>query len=146
VGTVVCATRGGEASRRTQERAIALARERGDRLIFLCAFDPTFAGPLDDALAAAVADEQRWLGRALLGIAQARARRKGLETEAVVRSGPVTERIREYLGEVEADTLVIGVSKSPGSLPSFDSGRVHDFAERMRQEMGVEVVIVTAEE
>ncbi len=34
MGPIVCATRGSEASRRTQERAITLAQERGAPLIF----------------------------------------------------------------------------------------------------------------
>ena len=52
MGPIVCATRGGEAGRRTQERAIALAKERGTELIFLCIFGPNFAGSLSKALSA----------------------------------------------------------------------------------------------
>jgi hypothetical protein len=35
MGKTLCATRGGEASYRTQDAAIALAKERGDELVFL---------------------------------------------------------------------------------------------------------------
>jgi nucleotide-binding universal stress UspA family protein len=143
---IVCATRGGEASRRTQERAIALAQERGEELIFLCVFDPSFAGPLNSALATALADEQRWLGTALLGIAQARARKSGLEAQAAVRSGPVLASIEEYLRQVDADTLVIGASKTAASLSSFGMDEVRGFADRVREDTGAEVIVVTPAE
>jgi nucleotide-binding universal stress UspA family protein len=146
MGPIVCATRGGEASRRTQEQAIALAKERGDDLIFLCVFDPSFAGPLNDALAAALVEEQKWLGRALLGIAQARAREKKVVAQAEVRCGPVMASIEEYLSQVNADTLVIGASKANSSLASFDLSKVHDFAEKVQLDTGVEVVVVTPAE
>ncbi|HIQ01546.1 MAG TPA: hypothetical protein EYH30_05385, partial [Anaerolineales bacterium] len=42
MGKILCATRGGEASYRTQDAAIALARERGDSLIFLYVVDTHF--------------------------------------------------------------------------------------------------------
>ena len=59
MGLIVCATRGGEAGRRTQEQAIALAKERDEELVFLCIFDPAFAGNLSDALSEAVLQEQQ---------------------------------------------------------------------------------------
>ena len=105
MGPIVCATRGGEAGRRTQERAIALAKERGTELIFLCVFDPGFAGSLNSALSAAVIEEQQWLGRALVSVAQERAREQGVEAGAVVLSGPVLESIEDFLCEAGAATL-----------------------------------------
>ena len=66
---IVCATRGGEVSRRTQERAVALAKERGAELIFLCVVDPSFAGLVDEAMVATLTDELQRLGRSLLSIA-----------------------------------------------------------------------------
>jgi nucleotide-binding universal stress UspA family protein len=142
---IVCATRGGEASRRTQEYAIRLAKDREDDLIFLCVFDPSFAGDLNEDLAAALADEQRWLGRALLGIAQARARARGVQAEAEVLNGPVMESIEDYLREVHADTLVIGASKEDTSLAAFDVSEVERFAAEVRDDTGVEVIVVPAE-
>jgi hypothetical protein len=39
---ILCATRGGEASYRTQDAAVALAKERGDELVFLFVADISF--------------------------------------------------------------------------------------------------------
>jgi nucleotide-binding universal stress UspA family protein len=146
MGSIVCATRGGEAGRRTQERAIALAKERGAELTFLCVFDPSFAGPLDGALAAAVEKEQQWLGRALLGTAQARARRKGVDAGAVVLSGPVLESIEDFVCGSGASTLVIGEPRIDSPLSAFRHGMVQSCARHVERNTGVDVIVVTAPE
>jgi len=145
MGPIVCATRGGEAGRRTQEWAIALAKEHEEELIFLCVFDPSFVGYSNEQLKAAVVQEQRWLGRALLGIALARAEREGVKAGAEVRSGPILETIEDFLRQVEAAALVIGEPKMDSALAAFDRGRVHVFAERVRQDTGVDVIGITPE-
>ena len=146
MGTIVCATRGGEAGRCTQERAIALAKERGTELTFLCVFDPGFAGALNSPLSAAVAEEQQWLGRALVSVAQARAREQGVEAGAVVLSGAVVESIEEFLCESGASTLVIGEAKIDSALSSFRHGTVQSCARHVEQNTSVEVVVVTPAE
>jgi nucleotide-binding universal stress UspA family protein len=146
MGPIVCATRGGEAGRRTQERAIALAKERGTELVFLCVFDPGFAGPLNSALSAAVEEEQQWLGRALMGVAQARAREQDVEAGAVVLSGPVLDSIEEFLCESGASTLVIGEARIDSALSVFRHGTVQSCARHVEQNTSVEVIVVTPAE
>ena len=143
MGTIVCATRGGEASRRTQERAIALAKERRAELVFLCVFDATVAERLSSGLANAVAEEQQWLGRALMSIAQARARDEGLEAGAAIRSGPVLASIEAFVCQVDASTLVIGEPKTDSPLAAFHPGTIMSCAKQVEQNTGVEVVVVT---
>jgi nucleotide-binding universal stress UspA family protein len=145
MGPIVCATRGGEAGRRTQERAIALAKERGADLIFLCVFDPDFAGPLNSALANAVAQEQQWLGRALMSVAQARALEQGVQAGAVVLSGPVLESIEEFLCESGASTLVIGEPKIDSPLGTFRAEKVRSCADQVEDHTGTGVVVVAPE-
>jgi nucleotide-binding universal stress UspA family protein len=146
MGPIVCATRGGEAGRRTQERAIALAKERGTELIFLCVFDPNFAGSLSKALSAAVVEEQQWLGRSLVSVAQARAQEQGVEADAVVLSGAVLDRIEDFLCESGASTLVIGEAKIDSALSAFRHGMVQSCARHVEQNTNVEVVVVTPAE
>lgn len=143
MGPIVCATRGGEAGRRTQERAIALAKERGAELVFLCVSDPSFAQPLGSDLARAVTEEQQWLGRALTGVALARARIQGVEAATVVRSGPVLEGIEAFLCEVDASALVIGEPKIDSALAAFRPGEVRACARQVKEDTGVEVVVVS---
>jgi nucleotide-binding universal stress UspA family protein len=141
VRPIVCATRGGEASRRTQERAIALAKEQKSGLIFLYIADPSFAGPVSEALAAALTDELTWLGKSLLWIAQARAQRQGLEAQTVVRHGAVWPTLEDYLRQVNASTLVIG-SPRTGALHTFTPEKIQRLAQAVRQATDVEVVVV----
>jgi len=143
MGPIVCATRGGEVSRRTQQRAVALAKERGAELVFLCVVDPSFAGPVKKALAATLADELQRLGRALLSIAQARAREQGVATRTVVLSGPVWQNIEEYVRQVGADALVIGAPRVGLTPRAFGSGDVQRLAETIQETAGVDVVVVT---
>jgi nucleotide-binding universal stress UspA family protein len=143
MGAIVCATRGGRASRATQERAIALAKERGADLVFLCFVDPGFAGPMDEALTCALNDELKRLGRSLLCIAQARAQQHGIDAKTVVRSGSVIENIEAALREFDADTLVIGAPGAGSQTEAFGSGDVNRLADAVRQSTGVEVVLVS---
>jgi nucleotide-binding universal stress UspA family protein len=146
MGLIVCATRGGEAGRRTQERAVALAKEQGDELVFLCVFDPAFAGNLSDALSEAVVQEQQWLGRTLVNVAQSRARKQGVNAHAVVRSGPVLENIENFVRESCASTLVIGEPKVDSALGTFKLDSVQSCADQMVDKTGIDVVVVTPEE
>ena len=145
MGLIVCATRGGEAGRRTQERAIALAKERDEDLVFLCIFDPAFAGNLSDALSEAVVLEQQWLGRTLMNVAQSRARKRGVNAHAVVRSGPVVENIEDFVRESCASMLVIGEPKVDSALGAFRLDNVQSCADQMVDKTGIDVVVVTPE-
>ncbi len=138
---IVCATRGGEASRRAQERAIALAGEQGAPLIFLFVAD---TGPLKPSkeLAGVLADELEQLGASLLCIAQARAREHGVEAEMVVRRGAVRLALESFLREVDAGTRVIGAPEHGAEQPVFDPAGMDHFAAQIRAGLGVEVVVV----
>ncbi len=143
---VVCATRGGEASRRAQERAIALAREQGAPLIFLFVAD---TGPINmkmkptKDLADVLADELEQLGSNLLRIAQARAHEHGIEAEMVVRRGAVRPMLESFLREVDAGTLVIGAPEHGAQPPPvFDPAGMDHFAAQIRAGLGIEVVVV----
>jgi nucleotide-binding universal stress UspA family protein len=146
IGRIVCATRGGEAGRRTQERAISLAKERGVALDFLCVFEPDLANDLNKELAAAVYAEQRWLGRALLGIARARAKKAGVHAGTEVRFGPVLQTIEAYLRQVGASALVIGAPRVDSTLAMFKPSRMEGFAAQVERDTGVEVILVTPHE
>ena len=143
MGPIICATRGGEASHRTQDQAIALAKERNTELIFLCVVDASFAGPLDERLAAALDDELKRLGRSLLNIAETRAQEQGVSARTVCISGPVWESIEEFLQEITASAFVVGSPRSNATHQAFGSGDVAELAESLRQTVGIEVIVVT---
>jgi nucleotide-binding universal stress UspA family protein len=141
---IVCATQGGEVSRRTQEKAIDLARERGAELIFLYVADLSSVGPVvDDSLVEALKDEMARLGRALLRIAQGRAHKQGVMAQAVVVHGPLQQSIKDYLCQVEAGMVVIGTPRTGAMSQAFTLEGIQHFAQSVHQETAVEVVVVT---
>jgi nucleotide-binding universal stress UspA family protein len=140
---IVCATRGGEACRRTQERAIRLAKEKDAPLVFLYIADPSLVGPVSEPLEEALRQENARLGRALLRVAQERARKQGLTAEAVVLHGSVQHSIQDYLRQVEADTLVLGAPRVGAAPQVFTAEGIESFAEAVRQETEVKVIVVT---
>jgi nucleotide-binding universal stress UspA family protein len=143
MGSIVCATRGGEVSRRTQEQAVALAKERGEELIFLYVVDPSFAGTVNEMLKAALTDELTRLGRSLLCIAQARAQEEGIAARTAIRRGPTLQSIQEYLREVDASVLVIGAPRGNVGMRGLDSEEVYEQAEAICGDMGIEMVVVS---
>ncbi|OQY18688.1 MAG: hypothetical protein B6I34_10380 [Anaerolineaceae bacterium 4572_32.1] len=143
MSSIICATRGGEACRRTQEKAVALAKEQGAELTFLYVADSSFVGPVDKSLADAVTDEMARLGRALLRVAQLRARDQGLAAQTVVLQGPVQQSIKDHLRQVEASTLVIGAPRTGTPPQTFTPPEIQRFAQAMRQDLDIEVLVVT---
>lgn len=140
---VVCATRGGEACRRTQERAIRLAKEKDAPLIFLYIADPSLVGPVSEPLEEALKHENARLGRAVLRVAQERARAQGLAAEAVVIHGSVQTSIQDYLLQVGADTLVLGAPRTGTAQQVFTAQGIDEFAETIRRATEAQVVVVT---
>lgn len=141
MGPIVCATRGGKACRCTQERAIYLAKQRDAKLTFLFVADPSFAGSLVKPLESALTDELSRLGRSLLFIAQARARKQGIEADIVIRHGGVQQSIQDYVRQVDASVLVIGAPQTSPVPQTFDQEELNRFADEMHQATGVEVVV-----
>jgi nucleotide-binding universal stress UspA family protein len=142
MGPIVCATRGGEASLRTQQRAIALAQEKGAELIFLYVIDPSFAGTVDEALTDTLVDELRLLGKCLLRLAQTRARKKGLKAQVAIRQGDVQQSIEAFVGEVGASMLIVGAPQPGTAAETFEPERLNDFAAAIQRATGVEVLVV----
>ena len=142
MGPIVCATRGSEASRRTQERAIALAQERKTTLIFLYIVDPTFIEPPHKTLAVVVLDELEQLGRGLLGLAQSRAREQGLQADIAIRRGAIQPTLSDFLREVNASTIIIGAPQRSSAAPVFNSDAISRLVQHIRDTTGVEVIVV----
>jgi len=140
MGKILCATRGGEASYRTQDAAITLAKERGDELVFLYVVDTSF---LDKTAAPIVVDIEggiEKMGKFLLAMAQERAARQGVEARALCREGRVRQGIKMAAVEEKATTVVLG--RPAGETSVFIPEALQSFAKGIESETGVEVVIV----
>ena len=141
---IVCATRGGEGSRVVQLAAIKRAKATGEPLVFLYVASPSSIRDVKPALETAVRDELMWFGKALLFVAEKRARDAGLEVEIVVREGLVVDEISNYLVTNKVSNLLLGAPRGTTS-EVFGDDPVERFAADIHHSTGVEVNIIRPE-
>ncbi len=142
MGSIVCATRGGEGSRVAQMAAIKKAKETEKQLLFLYVVDPnSLEEEIDDSLKDAVLAELDWMGETLLRIAQKRADTAYLSTEVKIRRGSVREEIIRFMKDVDADLLVLGAPRGT-TANVFGDDAIERLAETIRKETAVSVEIV----
>jgi nucleotide-binding universal stress UspA family protein len=140
MGRIVCATRGGEGSKRVQDGAIALAQERGDDLVFLFVVDTSFLNQMAAPLVVDVGARMEQMGRFQLVRAQERAAAQGIETYAVVRRGRLRLELVAVAHELDATTILLG--RPLGSTAIFEEDTLQAFAAGLEAETGIEVRIL----
>ncbi|MGB9722357.1 MAG: universal stress protein [Chloroflexia bacterium] len=140
MGRMLCAVRGGPEGYPTQDRAIALARERGDEVLFLVVLDPSFLG----APAGSAGPDPRpallRLGHNLLTRAAERARRAGLTVRTLLREGSPREQIKAVAREEGVTTVVLG--RPQGKYDQFVAAELEALAEEIERETGAQVWIL----
>lgn len=142
MGSIVCATRGGEGSRVAQTAAIEQAKTTGKPLIFLYVVDPnSLDDDVDDSLKGALLAELTWMGETLLRIAQKRADAAYLGTEVKIRRGNVREEIIRFVKDAEAELLVLGAPRGT-TANVFGDDAIERLAEGIEQETAVSVQII----
>ena len=108
MGLILCATRGGEASYRTQQAAIALAKEHVDEIVFLYIIDLSFLNKTAAPIVVNIENELEQMGRFFLLMAIERATEQGVKVRTIIRKGKVQEEIiNAALGE-GATRVVLG--------------------------------------
>ena len=140
MGRILCATRGGEASYRTQDAAIALAKERGDELCFLCVVDLRFLDKTAAPIVVDVEGELVKMGEFLLVMAQERAAAQGVTAQTAVRQGQIWKEMAAAAQELGATLIVLG--RPAGPTAHFDETAIQAFAAGLQAETGVEVRIL----
>jgi hypothetical protein len=138
---IVCATRGGEASRAVQMAAIEQAKESGNPLVFLFVVSPDSVVDVESGLEEAVLEELTWLGKAVLNVAEDRAQGEGMDSEKVIRIGNVRDEICGYLTEHGASLLLLGAPRS-ATTSIFGDDPVERFASSIHDTTGVDVAVV----
>jgi nucleotide-binding universal stress UspA family protein len=143
MGKILCPTRGGEGSYRTQDAAIAMAKERGDDLVFLFVVDLDFLNKTERAVRPdVVAEEMRHLGEFLLSMAQERARNQGVDAQYVLREGDVQAEIKAAAAEEAATLIVLGQAAPDDPACTFAPEGLLRFAQEIEAETGIEARVV----
>ena len=108
MSVILCATRGGEASIKTQQRAIGLAKEREAKLVFIFVADVRFLDHYTAPRVPAMEGEMEHLGEFLLLMAKERAEKAGVEADFTVRKGVFMAALIEAAKELGASLIVLG--------------------------------------
>lgn len=137
---ILCATRGGEASIRTQDKAIALAKERHARLVFVFVSDVRFLHTFTAPHMPTFEREMRHLGEFLLVMAKERAEAAGVEADYTVREGIFREALIAAARDNAASVIVLG---RPGDASLTTEAFLQDeLAPALEEATGAEVIIV----
>lgn len=143
MGKILCPTRGGEGSYRTQDAAIAMAKERGDELVFLYVVDLDFLDKTERAVRPdVVAEEMTHMGEFLLAMAQERARKYGIEASYILRQGSVQQEIKAAAVDEGATMVVLGQASGDEPECAFPPATLVQFAEEIEAETGIEARVI----
>ncbi len=140
MGRILCATRGGEASHRTQEKVIALAKERGDELLFLFVVDLHFLDKTAAPIVVDVENDIAEMGEFILLMAKERAAKENVESRILIREGEVLEELAKAALEEEVSLIVLGRPLEEGSV--FKLAELEQLAERIEADTGIKVRIL----
>lgn len=138
---ILCATRGGEASQRTQDAVIAMAKEEGATILFLYVVDVEFLrltarGVRPDV----VTTELEHMGEFLLALACERAGAQGVEAEPCLRHGPLIEALESAAREEGADAIAFG--RPTGLDSSFSLTDLENLAAKIEEDTGIKTYIL----
>lgn len=140
MGLILCATRGGETSYKTQQAAIALAKERGDEILFLYIIDFHFLDKLASPIVVDIEGEMEQMGGFFLLIAKEGATEQGVEARTMIRKGAVREEIIKATLEEKVNLVVLG---TPGEKRSaFQMASLEEFRDEIEAITGAETVLV----
>jgi nucleotide-binding universal stress UspA family protein len=131
---------GGEASYRTQDAAIALAKELGDELCFRYVVDLHFLDKTVEPIVVDVGTERVKMGDFLLVMAKERAAAQGINAQTIVRQGQIRKEMAAAARQMGATLIVLG--RPAGPTAHFDENALQSFADSLRTETGVDVYIL----
>lgn len=140
MGKILCATRGGEGSDRTVERAIALSRAQDDELVFLFVADASFLAQMAAPMVVDIERRLEDMGRFQLARIEKKAAAQGLMTLTVVRRGRFRRQLAAAARELDVTLIVLG---TPGGHTSvFEEETLPAFAASLEAETGIPVRIL----
>lgn len=109
MGTILCATRGGEGSIHTEEAAIKKAADGGDALVFFYVVDVEFMSHAKYTLRSDVVHEElEEMAEFLMAMAVERAIKRHVKATTLIRHGNFIEELVIAAAEVGATLVMLG--------------------------------------
>ena len=134
-------TRGGDRTYRNQERAQALALERGESLLLLYVANVHFlkhiSGPVQVDL---ITKDLEEMGEFLLALAQEHAEETGLTVESVVRQGDFLQGLRDVIRQNDVTAVVFGRPVHDTAITTVEY--ISNLAQSLATDEGVETFVV----
>lgn len=143
VGTILCATRGGEHSLNTQQYAIKTAKARDVDVLFLYVSNVEFLHNVAPVKYHDMQEELDKMGEFLLLMAKERAEKQGVTASTIVKSGVFRDALIETAKETQASMIVLG---TPGEDSLTAREYLDDLVEELKAETGIDATIVEDEE
>lgn len=143
---IVCAIRGGPASKPTISTAIKLALTEDQPIYFLFIVNLDFLLMTSSSRVQIVSQEMSEMGEFILLTAQAKAESAGAKAIGVVRHGKVQEQIILQCEEIGAEYVVLGMPRTTegGKANVFTDESINHF--RIAIENSIEGKVVFAED
>jgi nucleotide-binding universal stress UspA family protein len=139
---IVCAIRGGPASRITITKAVDLASEVDLPLYFLYVVNLDFLSHTASSRVRTITQEMRQMGDFILLTAQERAHELGIPAQGLVRQGKVAEEIIGLCREFDVNYVVLGYPLGKKEEDVFTQERIMEFSRRIEIETGARVILV----
>jgi nucleotide-binding universal stress UspA family protein len=139
---IICAVRGGPDSQPTIEKAISLAKEVSLPLYFLYIVNLDFLSHTQSSRVSTISEELGEMGEFILLTTQEKARKQGVQSEAVIRHGKVREEIIGLAAELSADYVILGLPQGQEEKDIFAADRIKEFGLTIEEHSGAKVILV----
>jgi nucleotide-binding universal stress UspA family protein len=137
---ILCPTRGGKDSYPNQDRAIALAKERGAAVLFLYITNVEFLELTASPKLIDIEDRMDEMGEFLLAMAQERAEAANVEVSTLLKHGHFREALIEVIEEFPIATVVLG--SSAGGTGLVTKQYIEELVDEIGGKTGVEFIVV----
>ena len=138
---IVCAIRGGPASQPTISRAITLAQETSQKILFLYVVNLDFLERTWSSRTHTITKELRQMGEFILLTAEVQAQQQGVSAEGVIREGKVRDEIILLCQETHADFVVLGIPKGDHEHNAFTAERLKQFTQSIEESSGAKAIL-----
>ena len=137
---ILCATRGGKESYPNQDRAIAIAKERGAEVLFLYITNVEFLGLTAAPKLIDIETEMEEMGEFLLAMAQERAENASVKALTLVQRGQFHDVLIDVIEEHQIETVILG--SSAGGSGVISSEYIQELVNEISYRTGVEFIVV----
>lgn len=137
---ILCPTRGGKGSYPNQDRAIAIAKERGTDILFLYITNVEFLGLTAAPKLVDIEAEMDEMGEFMLVMAQDRAEKASVEATTLVMHGQFREVLAEVIEKHQISSVVLG--SSAGGTGVVTKEYIQELVDHIHSKTGVEFIVV----